>query len=238
MPVAYGMGERRVAYRTSCQCPCSYHEMGDRLREEVIMGGLGAACIRARAHLGFCAHLGLWGRRGCGRSYSYSFSPYTTTHRAVGGRTGTKDIPFPPPVPPRRDYALRRTPAGIRCPCAVPGAVVWSDALPDARCGRADRLAVPSCSPSASNLLVSVRWRVCPSGAPMDATVSPGPWPRAPCTMHAHVQADRRSTPIQATPFRSFCKHDAPWSATDVLVYSRVSDYLLSRSCAGLAYLR
>lgn len=28
------------------------------------MGGLGAACIRARAHLGFCAHLGLWGSTG------------------------------------------------------------------------------------------------------------------------------------------------------------------------------
>lgn len=210
MPVAYGMGERRVAYRTSCQCPCSYHEMGDRLREEVIMGGLGAACIRARAHLGFRAHLGLWGSTGLWTIILILFlSLHHDTHRAVGGRTGTKDIPFPPPVPPRRDYALRRTPAGIRCPCAVPGAVAWSDALPDARCGRADRLAVPSCSPSSSNLHVSVRWRVRPSGAPMDATVpSPGPVPRAPCTLtYRRIAAPH---PPNATPFRPFCKHDAP----------------------------
>ncbi len=131
------MGEWCLAYRTSVDVCVHITSWRDRLRERVIVGGPGACtCIRTRLEPVIRDPGDRWGS---GRLDS--FSPYTTIHRAVGGRT---DTVYRSLLQYHCDYPLRRT-----FPVAGARAVVR---YRDATFGRADRLALSYCWPCSSNL--------------------------------------------------------------------------------------
>ncbi len=108
------MGEWCLAYRTSVDVCVHITSWRDRLRERIIVGGPGACtCIRTRLEPVIRDPGNRWGS---GRSYS--FSPYITIHRAVGGRT---DTGYRSLLQYHCDYPPRRTLRRSACSGPIPG---------------------------------------------------------------------------------------------------------------------